>query len=467
NGLFPLVDGITKVFSNNGTIVGHHLYPGNRGSNILDTERDMGGPYMSSLENAVNRGEELQYSHFHPGFQEQMFIFIHPIQIGEAATRWSLAILFPERTVLEPVRAMEITALIIALITTALIIPAIFLITQLLMRPVVKIAGTLKDISEGEGDLTLAIDVNSKDELGSLVHYFNMLLKRLRADFMLFNANAQKMSSVVYDLSTIGKEIGITANEQSASVAEIVSTMESSKELSEQVAAKSIEVSSLAIQTERLSKRGADLHDANESMMADIRGQNAKVVDEIGNLINVLAHINEAVQTIDTIADRTKIIAFNAALEASSAGEAGLRFAVVASEIRRFADNVVESVIEIKQRISDLQNVSGSLISEADVGSKAIDSGYNRMVEQKEVFHSIVEVSQNVTGRSHQISNLSKQQEQASTQIFTVLKEISTGVKHFASGTASAIAIVESIDGISQELKQTLARYHHTNGGAA
>jgi methyl-accepting chemotaxis protein len=171
------------------------------------------------------------------------------------------------------------------------------------------------------------------------------------------------------------------------------------------------------------------------------------------------------VQFIDSIADRTKTIAFNAALEASSAGEAGLRFAVVASEIRRFADNVVESVVEIKERISELESASGALISEADIGSQAIDSGYNRMVEQKEVFESIVDVSQNVAIRSQQISNFSKQQELASAQVFTALKEISAGVKQFVSATAMTSSASEKLNSMSMELKEALAKYQTENRG--
>ena len=308
-------------------------------------------------------------------------------------------------------------------------------------------------------DLSVQVDILSSDELGDLMTAQRGFLEKIKTDFMLFNRNASMISTAVYDLSASAKEITTTANEQSASVAEIVSTMESNNNLSVQVSAKTQEVAELAGKTEKLSQRGADLHNANEDMMADIRDQNGKIVSEIRNLTDVLSRIDESVQLIDIIADKTKLIAFNAALEASSSGEAGLRFAVVAGEIRRFADNVVESVVEIKERISELQNASGTLISEADIGSRAIDSGYNRMVEQKEVFRNIVDVSQNVAVRSQQISNLSKQQELASAQIFTALKEISSGVKQFVTATASTSVTADNLNNISQELKEALVKY--------
>jgi len=305
----------------------------------------------------------------------------------------------------------------------------------------------------------------SGDELGEFMEAMSGFLDKLKTAFISFNRSAEMVSTAVFELSSSAREITTTANEQSASVAEIVSTMENNKNLSSQAAEKTVEVAELADKTQKLSLHGAGLRDANESMMLDIRNQNAKIIDVIKNLADMLSRIDESVQVIDTIADHTKLIAFNAALEASSSGEAGKRFAVVAAEIRRFADNVVESVSDIKGRISELQDASQSLIAEANNGSRAIDSGYTRMVEQKEVFESIVETSQNVAIRSQQISNFSKQQELALSQVFIALKEISAGVNQFVTATAMTSATVDKLNTMSIELKETLAKYKTKDRG--
>ena len=310
-----------------------------------------------------------------------------------------------------------------------------------------------------KNDLSVKVEALSRDELGGLMVALSRFIMKLKSVFISFGESASMILTSAHDLSASSQEITTTANEQSASVAEIVSAMENNKNLSAQVAEKTSEVADLAARTEDLSLRGAELRDANEDMMMDIRNQNAKIVDEIKNLADMLARIDETVEVIDTIADQTKLIAFNAALEASSSGEEGARFSVVASEIRRFADNVVESAFEIKGKISDLQNASLDLISEANNGSRVIGEGYNRMVEQKEVFEKIVGISQNTANRSREISNLSKQQELASAQIFTALKEISAGVKQFVIATTSTSATAGNLNTMSIELKETLAKY--------
>jgi len=311
-----------------------------------------------------------------------------------------------------------------------------------------------------KNNLTIKIEPLYNDELGEFMTALGGFLDKLRAAFTSVNTNSNLVSTSMYELSSSAKQITATANEQSASVSEIVSTMENNKNLSAQSAEKTIEVADLAVQTQELSRKGASLRDFNENMMLEIRNQNAKIIEIIRNLADMLSRIDESIKLIDTIADHTKLIAFNAALEASSSGEAGLRFSVVAGEIRRFADNVVESAAEIKEKITELQEASGTLLTEANNGTRAIDSGYTRMVEQKEVFENIVEVSQNVAIRSQQISSLSKQQEFASAQVFSALKEISAGVNQFVSSTKLTSDTVDKLNNISIELKDTLAKYN-------
>ncbi|MCL2833593.1 MAG: methyl-accepting chemotaxis protein [Treponema sp.] len=354
-------------------------------------------------------------------------------------------------------RGQMILYLVIVLVTLGIAIGFVVFITMDISSSV----RTLKALFRGlnENDLTLSLHINSADEFGELMKAFNGFLDILRSTFGSFKQSTKLVADSVFDLSSSSREITTTANQQSASVSEIVSTMEGSKNLSEQIAHKTTEVANLATQTRELSSKGAELREASQVMMEDIRNQNQKIIAEIRNLSDMIIRISEAIKIIDSIADQTKLIAFNASLEASSSGEAGARFSVVASEIRRFADNVVESTREIKQKIEEVQGASQTLIAEANNGSRQIETGYERMSEQKIVFEHIVENSQDVATRSQQISNLSKQQELASTQIFGALKEISAGVKQFVIATSSTSKIADSLNGMSVELKGKVEKY--------
>ena len=351
--------------------------------------------------------------------------------------------------------------LVLALVSLGLAVAIVIFIT----RDIGRSTKTLNTLFKGlnENDLTLSLPIRTEDEFGELMKAFNGFLDKLRSTFGSFKQSSQLVADSVFDISSSSKEITTTANEQSASVSEIVSTMESSKNLSEQMALKTTEVANLAIETQGLSNKGAELSDTNLHLMEEILKQNQKTISEMRNLSDMIVRISEAIRIIDSIADQTKLIAFNASLEASSSGEAGARFSVVASEIRRFADNVVESTHEIKQKIEEVQEASQTLIAAANNGSRQIETGYQRMSEQKEEFKQIVENSQSVATRSQQISNLSKQQELASSQIFIALKEISAGVKQFVIATSSTSKIADSLNEMSEELKGKVEKYRTEN----
>ena len=351
--------------------------------------------------------------------------------------------------------------LLIVFVSLGIAIGFVILITSNINRSVKNLRTLFKSLNEN--DLTLSLQVNSMDEFGELMTAFNGFINILRSTFGSFKQSTQLVADSVFDISTSSKEITTTANEQSASVSEIVSTMESCKNLSEQVALKTTEVANLAMETQELSSKGAELREANQIMMEDIRNQNQNIISEIRSLSDMIIRISEAIRIIDSVADQTKLIAFNASLEASASGEAGTRFAVVAAEIRRFADNVVDSTRQIKQKIEEVQYASQTLIAKANNGSRQIEIGYERMSEQKIVFENIVENSQNVATRSQQISNLSKQQEMASSQIFIALKEISVGVKQFVIATSSTSKTADNLKGMSEELKGKVEKYKTSN----
>ncbi|MDR1306103.1 MAG: methyl-accepting chemotaxis protein [Treponema sp.] len=352
-----------------------------------------------------------------------------------------------------------------------LVIPASILAFAIAILSAVRISrstGQLRGMFAAleENDLSVTLTGETRDEFGELMTAFDSFLGKLRTAFDSFNENAAMVSSAVFELSSSAREISTTASEQSASVAEILSTMEGNKNLSAQGAAKTQEVAELAARTGELSRRGAELRDTNQEMMGLIQNEHGKIIEEINGLADILARINESIAIIDAIADQTKLIAFNASLEAAAsvdlnaegAGDSA-RFSVVAAEIRRFADNVVDSTTEIKEQIQELRQASQSLTGEANNGMLQIDQGYDRVVKQKEVFEQIVDVSRNVALRSQQISNVSKQQEYATSQIFIALKEISAGVNQFVTATASTSKIADNLNLMSVELQKILAEY--------
>ncbi|MBP5158234.1 MAG: hypothetical protein ILP18_10235, partial [Treponema sp.] len=164
------------------------------------------------------------------------------------------------------------------------------------------------------------------------------------------------------NLAISAKQNVATAQDQTAAVKEIVATMEENNALSENIASKIQDVSAVAGKTSGDVSDGVSHLENNVAQLHEIAVANQNTIDGIKVLGDKINNIWDIVTLINSVADQAKIIAFNAELEASSAGEAGKNFHIVATEIRRLADGIIDGTKEIKEKINEIQQSSDRLI---------------------------------------------------------------------------------------------------------
>jgi methyl-accepting chemotaxis protein len=169
-------------------------------------------------------------------------------------------------------------------------------------------------------------------------------------------------------------------------------------------------------------------------------------------------------EIINTIASQTKLIAFNAALEAASAGEAGKRFGVVAVEIRRLADNVVESTTEIEGKIMEIMSAVDRLIMASEKGSKSIKDGQENSGRTLEMLGIVVNGAELTNDAAKQISLSTHQQQIASNQVLTALREIEEGTKYSMTSIQQFSVISKDLTEISQEFEELMSRFRFEVG---
>lgn len=135
--------------------------------------------------------------------------------------------------------------------------------------------------------------------------------------------------------------------------------------------------------------KGFQVLEKNVKKMTDIKEKNSGVINGIISLSNKVNKIRDIVRGINTITDQTKVIAFNAALEAASAGEMGKRFSVVAGEVNRLADNIAGLTRQIREQIEEILSSSSFLIVYSEEGSDSIAEGYKLIKDLEDVFMEI------------------------------------------------------------------------------
>ncbi len=277
----------------------------------------------------------------------------------------------------------------------------------------------------------------------------------------LINKNTMQFADVLKKAATIGGEIAESVKnlvvissqnssvsiEQSAGVRQIVSTMEESDKLSKDISLKIADVNNIAKKNLQDVQDGFNSVSETLNKMNEITDANISIISEIKKLDEQIENIGYIVNIISGIADQTKIIAFNAELEAASAGEAGKNFHIVANEIRRLADNTMESTKDIKQRITDIQHSSNNLILSSEAGTKKINEGFQLSVKLEENFDNIKKSSEVTVESANDIKEIIEQQTISFEQIVITLKQISAGIESSATS-------IQSVNDLSLQLQK-------------
>ena len=275
------------------------------------------------------------------------------------------------------------------------------------------------------------------------------------AGYKIIFKNIQKNDRFVKDhlyeemqnLAIAAKESAATGQDQNAAIKEIVATVEDSNNLSASIQQKVSDVTILADKSKNDVESGIDFLEGTINDLVEVLKSTMSTIDGIKDLGLKVDNIWDIVKLINDLADQAKIIAFNAELEASAAGEAGKNFHIVATEVRRLSDNIIDSTHEVKDKIQEVQKSSDSLILASEKGGRLIDNGHKNIRSLESKFASIKESSELTAKSSEDIKMFMQQLSTSSEQILVAMKQIASGVDNFSQST-------ENISKSSEHIKE-------------
>ncbi|WP_051228887.1 methyl-accepting chemotaxis protein [Paludibacterium yongneupense] len=308
-----------------------------------------------------------------------------------------------------------------------------------------------------QGDLTVSVEpISQWDRLGFALQNMTTQLSGLVGDT---SVAAGAVYGGANTISTSVESLSVASNQLSASVTEIAATMEELSASASQISEYSGSVADIASLSWESSQKGVQAMALLSSKMESIQAENQSSLDEIIELGRTSKEIGRVMTIINSIADQTKLIAFNAALEAASAGEAGRRFGVVAAEIRRLADNVTESTSEIEARVNQIQDSINRLVITSEKGASSIDEGKSAVAHTAERLDDMVEGARKTNVAAQQISLSTQQQKTAVSQVVISLREIADASKQTAYSMTQLSEVSHDMEGLSAGLKDQVGRF--------
>jgi methyl-accepting chemotaxis protein len=496
--------GAAAVYTTNGTIIASYV-PERIGKNVREADAALYGAHVNTVFEAIQKGEQLEVTEYSSVLQSNVVIQFAPFVVGESGTAWSMMIGVPEDRILEEINQMTIFTIILAAIAIVLTAVIIYFVAGTITKPIVNVSATLKDISEGEGDLTKSINLKTKDEIGDLARYFNATLDKIK-NLVLTIKN---QSAALFD---IGNELASNMTETAAAINEITANIQSIKgrvinqsasvtETNATMEQITVNIDKLNTNVEQQTSSVAQSSSAIEEMLANIQSvtqtliKNAENVKDLSEASEVgrtgLQDVAQDIQEIsreseglleinsvmENIASQTNLLSMNAAIEAAHAGEAGKGFAVVADEIRKLAESsgeqskTISTVLKkIKEAIDKITRATDEVLNKFE----AIDSGVktvsdqeenirNAMEEQSTGSQQILEAIGKLNELTQQVKGGSLEMLEGSKEIITegknlemVTQEITNGMNEMATGADQINIAVTQVNTISGQNKDNI-----------
>ena len=310
-----------------------------------------------------------------------------------------------------------------------------FLISRATVTPINLVLSRLKDIAQGEGDLTQRLAVTSRDEMGQLAKWFNTFLDKLQSLIKDIGLKSQSLDTVARELTHQSADMSAKAIEMSAKSGSVAAATEEAStnmhSVSSAMEQSSHSVSMVASSTEEMTATVNEIGQSAakaRSITENAVAQSRLTSDKVTALGASAEKVGKVTETITEISEQTNLLALNATIEAARAGEAGKGFAVVANEIKELARQTATATIDIKNQIGGMQSTTLSTIDDIQKICQVIDeingviAGIAAAVEQQSA--ATGQIASNISQTAQGIEEVNENVAQSTTVIAVITGDI-------------------------------------------
>jgi len=346
---------------------------------------------------------------------------------------------------------------LVALAFSALIIT--FIIVKVIVLPINKTVKLMKNIGEGEGDLTQRLEVSGKDEMALIAMAFNQFVSRIQHLIEDISESTEQLRRLSGETLMAMQEGDQAMQSQQSEVEQIATAVSEMNAASQDVAENANLAEGASLEVNQHTQSG-------QKVVGEAVSSVTHLVDEVENAVQVIAQlsdkstsVNSVVDVIQSVSEQTNLLALNAAIEAARAGEHGRGFAVVADEVRALAAKVESSTSDIRDIIDEMLSMTDKAVSVMEssrVVSNETLEGSNQASEAlsaiTNAMHTVIDMNAQITGSANEQKGVTEQLNQRISQVH----ELSN---HTSVQLSRTLATCQSLDEISQNLSGKLQQF--------
>ncbi len=366
-----------------------------------------------------------------------------------------------------------ISILVIVIVGLLVFIGFSMIMVSMITKPLHQVVAGLKDIAEGEGDLTHRLTIKSKDELGELAKWFNIFIEKVQLLIREMAQHAGKVQSSSQGLLTTSESLSAGADRTSLKASTVASAGEEMSVNMASVATSMAEATSnvnmVASAVEEMTATINEIAENTEkarSITSQAVTETESATNQINNLGAAALDIGKVIETITEISEQVNLLALNATIEAARAGESGKGFAVVANEIKELAKQTASATNEIKKRVQGIQDSTKGTVAEIVKISQVVEQ-VNQIVgtiataveEQsattREMSESVTQVSFGIGEVNDKVSQSSK----VSSDIASEITKVMVAAQEMSNGSRQVDSSSHGLSELADELYRMVGRF--------
>ena len=333
----------------------------------------------------------------------------------------------------------------------------IFFLNRIVAVPLSELVAASQKIADG--DLTVRLQDDRKDEVGQVMRAMHEMVNRLCAIIGQVRTAADTISTASQNLSVTTSEISIATERQAQSTAASAASLE-------EVTVSINEVSSLAMATEASSKHTASLSDQSVSAIhlaveeiEEMAGEVGKTSQQVGRLMTRSEEIGGIASVIRDIADQTNLLALNAAIEAARAGEQGRGFAVVADEVRKLAERTTKATHEIATLITQTQQETRETVDGIEHIGPKINDGLQKVNAVSGMLDNIAHEAGESMNRAVEVADATREQAIAANTIASNVEQIAQMTEETAATIHANAESAAQLQDMAANLRDQVAYF--------